>query len=320
MTVRTPSKTIAGNAYDFHLQNNCYNVFECLYTELDAKAMLQDEEETGDEIEEASENENESGDEEMEDRSSDADHEFNDSESEENDEDGNAGWANTFAKVLQQDKPRDKKYLALSRAKKLADRKEKEDPKAAKSVTFEIAGGAQDDSEDVKPQVDEAKPSAQELDFALLERKERNNKLLELRVKPALMDRERERSFKRIATKGVVQLFNAVRSQQRDLVSRLEQAGPLDHKRDEVLNNINKRQFLDMLMGGKRAKSENVDNPVKSEETNQQDETPSRPSQWSVLRDDFMTNKKIASHWDNDDQDDEGQQSVDGSDGIDSDD
>lgn len=212
------------------------------------------------------------------------------------DSDGNAGWAAALAKTLEQDKPKNKNYLVLSRAKKLAEREQAaKKPKAA----FEI-----EDNGEIKPEIEllDVKPNDDQLSIALSERKERRDQLAQLRVKPSVMDQERERSFKRIATKGVVQLFNAVRSQQRDLVDRLDKAGPLDHKRDEVLNNINKRQFLDMLMGGKRAKSENVDNPVKSEgEIEQNDST--RTSQWSVLRDDFMTNKKLASHWDNDGDD-----------------
>lgn len=145
---------------------------------------------------------------------------------------------------------------------------------------------------------------------------ERDQKLLGLRVKPSALDRERERALKRIATKGVVQLFNAVRTQQKDLVERLKEAGPLDHKRDAVLNNINKRQFLDVLMGGKRAKSENVDNPVKDEVKAEDDDA--KPSQWSVLRDDFMTNKKIVSHWDEADDSDGDRQVNSGGDDSDS--
>lgn len=192
----------------------------------------------------------------------------------------------------------------MSRAKKLSEPKSDEKTeKSSKSITFEIEGkqSSDDENDTVSQAANEEKPSNEELELALLAQKNRNSKLLEVRVKPSVMDRERERSFKRIATKGVVQLFNAVRTQQRDLVDRLEKAGPLDHKRDAVLNNINKRQFLDVLMGGKRAKSENVDNPVKD------DPDDVKPSQWSVLRDDFMTNKKIKSHWDNDDSDDDGE-------------
>lgn len=277
------------------------------FLELDAEAENvenesgSDEEQSNDE--DQSNDEEKSNDEEMESdggSSDGADDEFGDdnSDDEADDEnDGNAGWADALAKVLKQDKPKNKKYLVLSKVKKLSERTDKDD--TDKKVTFEIDGN---DDEDVKPDVDaDEKPTDNELELALIARREKNSKLIQLRVKPAAMDRERERSFKRIATKGVVQLFNAVRSQQRDLVDRLEKAGPLDHKRDEVLNNINKRQFLDMLMGGKRAKSENIDKPVK-EEADEEDS--SRPSQWSVLRDDFMTNKKLK-HWDQDEDDQE---------------
>lgn len=49
-------------------------------------------------------------------------------------------------------------------------------------------------------------------------------------------------------------------------------------------------------MGGDRAKSENVDNPVK-------DEAIAGKQQWSVLRDDFMTNRKLTTAWDAEEDD-----------------
>lgn len=238
--------------------------------------MSDNAEEDDDELQSSSENENESLDGQGDSENSDG----NDA----NDVDGtgNSGWANTFANVLAQSKPKDKSYLVLSKAKKLADKKVAQE-KSAKAFTFEI-----DNNVEVKAESsDDEKPTQDELEeLALIaNRKERNNKLLSLRVKPSVMDRERERTFKRIATKGLVQLFNAVRSQQRDLVDKLDQAGPLDHRRDAVLNNINKREFLNVLMGGARAKSENVDNPVKDEDIKEEDNNVAgRPSQWSVLR------------------------------------
>ena len=210
------------------------------------------------------------------------------SDSDAADASGNAGWADTFAKVLQQKKPKNKKYLVLSRAAKLDDQKIKKE--VTQQAGFEIEQKlAKDDDEDDDEEEDdddmaddeeqtEEKPTTEELALALTVQKERNNKLLALRVKPSIMDRERERSFRRISTRGVVQLFNAVRSQQRDLVDKVEKAGKLDHRRDEVLNNIDKKQFLHVLMGGDRAKSENVDNPIKDEDGG------AGKQQWSVLR------------------------------------
>lgn len=268
----------------------------------ESEGQAADEEEDENENNDNTDEDDDDDDEDQDDDDDDEDDADVEDEGEElEDDDGNEGWADALAKVLQQEKPKNKKYLVLSKAKKLADRTtEKTDEE---KLSFEISN---QDGDDVKPDVSDLKIKT-ELELASIERKERNNKLQELRVTPAQMDIDREKSFKRIAQKGVVQLFNAVRTQQRDLVDKLEKAGPLDHKRDAVLNNINKRQFLDMLMGSKRAKSENVDNPVKMEISSQGDEDGStKPSQWSVLRDDFMTNKKTASHWDKDDDDDDG--------------
>lgn len=67
----------------------------------------------------------------------------------------------------------------------------------------------------------------------------------------------------------MVQLFNAVRQQQKDIDKRLEEAGPLERKREMVLKNIDKRAFLDVLMGS--AKSVSVDGPVKPEKQEKDD-------------------------------------------------
>lgn len=189
------------------------------------------------------------------------------------------GFANAFAKVMKQEKPKNKKNVFLSKFKKLNDQL---DEKAAK-LDFEIDG-----------EIKEEKPIKTDLDLAIdMKLNEKRNKILALRMKPSLMDREREKAFKKIATKGVVQLFNAVRVQQKDLAKQLDEVGPLDHRKDAVLNNINKKKFLDVLMGGNRAKSELVDNPVKDEIKNESDDDADytetdRPdasnSQWNVLR------------------------------------
>lgn len=235
----------------------------------------------GDDFEASSGDEVDSGNEQAD--SENSDDNFGD-DTEEGNTGGNAGWANAFANILKQSKPKNKSYLVLSKAKKLADRLATAKASAAVQP-FEIAK-----TDEIKEEesTDDDKPTNDELEqLALISnRKERNNKLLGLRVKPSALDQERERTFRRVATKGVVQLFNAVRSQQLDLVDKLEKAGPLDHRRDAVLNNINKRQSLDVLMGGKRAKSENVDNPVKDEDVKEENDNgaPSRPSQWGVLR------------------------------------
>lgn len=189
------------------------------------------------------------------------------------------GFAKAFAKVMKQERPKNKKHVFLSKLKKLDDQLEETKVKQ----DFEIEG-----------EIKEEKPIKTELDLNVDARlNDKKNKILSLRMKPSLMDREREKAFKKIATKGVVQLFNAVRVQQKDLAKQLDEAGPLDHRKDAVLNNINKKKFLDVLMGGSRAKSELVDNPVKDEIKSESDDDDdyqetSRPdaskSQWNVLR------------------------------------
>jgi hypothetical protein len=121
-----------------------------------------------------------------------------------------------------------------------------------------------------------------------------------------VLDLDRERTFKKIATRGVVQLFNAVKTQQSDINRKL-QSTKLESKRDEIIRNSeNKKNFLDNLMSGPRARSELVDQGVKKEkkyESSSDDSEQEGKSSWSALRNDFMTGKKVG--WDKDDSEDE---------------
>lgn len=229
------------------------------------------------------------------------------------DNEGNSGWANSILKVLQQTKPETQNKTVLSRAKKVKSNTQQGSSKSKKpAYDFEIEGAAikheeEEEAEDKK----EVKPQASALD-AQLTRQQRKNVPLQLRVKPSYKDMERERSLRKVATRGTVQFFNAVRIQQKELQQQLEEAGPLDSRQDAVLNNIDKRKFLDVLMSGKRAKSAVIDNAVKKEEPPVPGGAASgskKKSEWNVLREDFMTNKKIK-HWDeeDDDQDQEGEE------------
>lgn len=224
---------------------------------------------------------------------------------------GNSGWANSILKVLQTTKPETQNKTVLSRAKKIKG-PNAQNGKAKKDYDFEIEGA------EVKEESDnDVKPEESALD-AQLTRNQRKNVPLQLRVKPSFRDIERERSLRKVATRGTVQFFNAVRIQQKDIKQQLEDAGPLDSRQDAVLNNIDKRKFLDVLMSGKRAKSAVIDNAVKKEEQesdsdddeeatdDDDDEMPAgsvskKKSEWNVLREDFMTNKKIK-HWDEEDE------------------
>ena len=52
-----------------------------------------------------------------------------------------------------------------------------------------------------------------------------------------------------IFSRGVVQLFNAVKKQQKVTEEKLTEAGSSVRKRDRVLQSISKGAFLDMLKG-----------------------------------------------------------------------
>lgn len=139
-----------------------------------------------------------------------------------------------------------------------------------------------------------------------------------LRVQPDVRDRNREMTLKKVATRGVVQLFNAVQTQQKSLKKQVD-AEKIDSKREDILNNINKKNFLNVLMGS--AKSVLIDNPVKKEkkeeDTDSDDDNVAMPtkrahkeSTWNVLKDNFVGNPKKGAAWNEDDSDDEDEQPV----------
>lgn len=180
----------------------------------------------------------------------------------------------------------------MSRAKTLTSTK-KDTEKV--SYHFEIDGEVE--SKNVETDAAESK-------------KPKNVKLL-LRNRPNVKDLEREKALKKIATKGVVQLFNAIRMQQKDLSEQIKEAGPLDHKKDAVLQNINKKKFLNVLMGSERSKSEKLDkDTVRKQDCDEEDSddhstTNKKKCEWNVLSDDFMTNKRLK-NWDQEGTNDAG--------------
>lgn len=70
---------------------------------------------------------------------------------------------------------------------------------------------------------------------------------------------------------GVVQLFNAVRQQQKEIEDKLVQAGPLERKREKALKSIDRKAFLDVLMGGTSKLTPNEDTEEFKEEDDEDD-------------------------------------------------
>ncbi len=107
------------------------------------------------------------------------------------------------------------------------------------------------------------------------------------RVLPDITQRATEKALVRIATRGVVQLFNAVREQQKSLRTRLKEAGS-SRKREKVLKSLDKDGFLDLLEGktrqqqsGPAAKKPKLE--VKKEEADDDDDDDGRET-WNALR------------------------------------
>lgn len=202
---------------------------------------------------------------------------------------GNSGWADAMRKILQTKKPKRKKTIVLSKAKRLCDIKEKEDKKSSLLDIEKIKEEV--NSQEIKEEKD------------VVKKPQLKEKKLGIRVKPSIMDRERERILQKIATKGVIQLFNAVKQQQGEINKKLSEAGPLERKREQVLRSIDKTKFLDVLMGG--SKSISVDNDVKNEEQeNEKLEKKKDKETWSVLREDFVMGTKLKD-WDRKEQDED---------------
>uniref|UniRef100_A0A2M4BV05 RRP15-like protein n=1 Tax=Anopheles marajoara TaxID=58244 RepID=A0A2M4BV05_9DIPT len=228
-------------------------------------------------------------------------------------------WAKTMAKFLR--KSTDAKILSKAVTDAQKERKKAE----SKTYQFEVVNAEGKVKKETVPAAaagkqEEEKPDGMKLARELLQQKamlkrERQKDILGLRVRPSIHDYDRERTLRKVATKGTVQLFNAVRKQQKEVSDKLEEAGKLEYKREKVLKSLNKKEFLNALMNGPRAKSELVDNLVKKEKDGEvkseidSDEEPK--STWGALRADFLTGKK--SGWDKEDGEDESR----GADGLD---
>ncbi|KAK3912621.1 RRP15-like protein [Frankliniella fusca] len=207
---------------------------------------------------------------------------------------GNAGWADAMAKILRTSKPKGKKSIVLAKAKKLSQiTASRTSTEVKEDYGFEIDGEVEE--KEVKPKVEEmdVKP-----DLVHMKAKPRRRALLaEGKVKPSFLHRERERALSKIATKGVVQLFNAVREQQKDISSKLKEANGSVRKEEKILKSIDKRAFLDVLMG--KARSEKVEDNVriKKQEVKTESEEAEKPATWNVLRDNFLTGSNLKD-WD----------------------
>ncbi|XP_054839255.1 RRP15-like protein [Eublepharis macularius] len=108
------------------------------------------------------------------------------------------------------------------------------------------------------------------------------------RVKPDVAkDRETERNLQRIATRGVVQLFNAVRKHQRNVNEKAKEAGSSDRKRAKLISSVSKRDFINALRGMEGTGMDQ--NAIKKSLKSKQGDSKSEEGPaWRILQDDFM--------------------------------
>ncbi|XP_069464682.1 RRP15-like protein [Ambystoma mexicanum] len=181
-----------------------------------------------------------------------------------------AGWADAMAKILNKKTP-DSKPIILLKNKKLQQEKEKE----------------QQEKLEKRRQLD----------------KKREWEMM-CRVKPDVVkDRETERNLQRIATRGVVQLFNAVRKHQSNIDEKVKQAGRSESKRAKLISSVSKRDFINVLRGKEQSKalqSETKRTPKSKTITVKSEAGP----EWNILRDDFMMGASMKD-WDKKSDDDD---------------
>ncbi|XP_039388873.1 RRP15-like protein [Mauremys reevesii] len=165
-----------------------------------------------------------------------------------------AGWAEAMAKVLNKKIPKSKSTI-LVKSKELEKEREKEKQEKLEK----------------KRQLD----------------KKREWEMM-CRVKPDVAkDRETERNFQRIATRGVVQLFNAVRKHQKNVDEKVKEAGNSNRKRAKLMSSVTKKDFINMLRGSEGAKREQSTSG-KTLKSKQGEVKPDEEPAWNILRDDFM--------------------------------
>ncbi|TRY65968.1 hypothetical protein DNTS_021016 [Danionella cerebrum] len=200
------------------------------------------------------------------DKESDGDDEQDNKEEKEGDseENPNSGWADAMAKVLGKKTPQSKPSILLKnkqmekvRAKEKKERLERKKKLEKKRMWENIC-----------------------------------------REKPDVVrDRERERNLQRIATRGVVQLFNALNKHKKNIDVQIKDAGPSDRKKSKIMSSVSKKDFIDILRG--TDVSHNITIKKEKECVEVKEENPS----WSVLRDDFMIGTSMKD-WDKESDED----------------
>uniref|UniRef100_A0A8C5DIY9 RRP15-like protein n=1 Tax=Gouania willdenowi TaxID=441366 RepID=A0A8C5DIY9_GOUWI len=113
-------------------------------------------------------------------------------------------------------------------------------------------------------------------------------------------DRDTERALQRIATRGVVQLFNAVRKHQKSVDDKLKEVGGSERKKAKILSSVSKRDFIGYLRGkDSHTQSRGKVCVCVCAQEAAAEEKPA----WSVLTEDFMMGATMKD-WDKESEED----------------
>ena len=198
---------------------------------------------------------------------------------------GNSGWADAMNKVLAMGKNTDKPVSVLSKAKKdnVKKKKKKESEDGKENEGGENSSDSNDEEEAEEPHIPVSVRRAKKREIDSV-----------CRVKPDITKRALEKTLSKMATRGVVQLFNAVREQQKNVKSSLKEAGNT-WKREKILKNLDKDGFLAVL-DGKRPSEGPVSKRPKTEVKELKEEEDDTAN-WSALKPDYMLGAKMKD-WD----------------------
>ena len=189
-----------------------------------------------------------------------------------------------MSKILRMGKNSDKPVTVLSKAKKDNTTKKKVSKEKSEVKNTENAASSSDSESD--------EPEALHIPVSVRRTKKREKDSVG-RVKPDITKRAKEKALSKVATRGVVQLFNAVREQQKSVRQKLKEAGS-SRKREKVLENLDKDGFLAVLDGKKPKIGPSVAKKAKVEPKEEEED---EDITWSALKQDFMLGAKMKD-WD----------------------
>ncbi|KAM6217398.1 RRP15-like protein [Rhynchocyon petersi] len=186
----------------------------------------------------------------------------------------NKGWADAMAKILNKKTPKSKPTI-LIKNKELVKEKEK-----LKQERLE---------------------KRKQLD------KKREWEMM-CRAKPdVIKDKETEKNLQRIATRGVVQLFNAVQKHQKNVDEKVKEAGGSVRKHAKLISAVSKKDFISVLRGMDGSTNEKTS--TKNSKAKQIEMKPEESPSWNILRDDFMMGASMKD-WDKESDGSDNGQSV----------